>query len=72
MSSPSECREFALEFMRRAQAARDETKRQLLLEMAARWMRTAVQVERESIDLMDHGPPLLNDDVPLVPRYDQT
>jgi hypothetical protein len=72
MLSPNEFREFALEYMHRAQGTRDERQRQALLEMAGRWMRAAVQVERSAIDLRAHNVPLLDDDVPLVPRGDKT
>jgi hypothetical protein len=57
MSSPKEFREFAVECMRQAEESRDERQRQMLLDLAARWMRAAVQVER-SID----------DDVSLIPK----
>jgi hypothetical protein len=48
MSSPREFwefREFALDCLRRAQDARDETERQLLLDFAARWMGAVIDIE---------------------------
>lgn len=63
MSSPKEFRDFALKCMLWAEQAGDEKQRYLWLEMAAYWMRAAVQLERPIA--------LLNDDVPLIPKKDE-
>ena len=60
MCSPKEFRDFSLRCMRLADEARDAGGRQLLLEMAAYWMRAAVYLERPIV--------LLDSVVPLVPE----
>lgn len=60
MPSAKEFREFALRCMDWAEEARDERQRQVMRDLAAQWMRSAVRVER-SIARLD-------DDVPLVPE----
>jgi hypothetical protein len=50
MSSPREFRKFALDCLRRAQNARDETERQLLLDFAVRWMRAVINMEAQVSD----------------------
>ena len=57
MSSPREFRELALDCLRRAQNARDETERQLLLDFAARWMRAVIKMEGH-----------LSEDAPFSPK----
>jgi hypothetical protein len=63
MASPKskEYRELALECLRRLERARDESERIQLLELAARWMRAAVEVE---------GADQSNHDVPTRPKRD--
>jgi len=46
MSPPKEFREFALDCLRRADQTPEERSRQMLLDMAAHWMRAAVQLEK--------------------------
>ena len=62
MPSPKEFREFALDCLRRAHEAREERGRQMLLDMAAHWMRAAIQVESEIA--------LINDEASLIPKND--
>jgi len=57
--------------MHRAAETNDEEQRQILLGMAARWMRAAVQVEQSSNELLDGDKRQLDDDVPVVRKNDK-
>ena len=70
MCTPRQFREFALECMHLAAETNDERQRQILLGMAARWMRAAVQLE-QSIELLDGDKRQLDDDVPVVRKNDK-
>jgi len=60
MPSPREFRAFALDCLRRADEAGEERTRQILLDMAAHWMRAAVQVENAIA--------LISDEASLIPK----
>jgi hypothetical protein len=72
MPTPKQFRELALECMHQAEETPDEKERQVLLGMAARWMRAAVHVERSSTDPLEDNVPRVDDDGPLVPKNDKT
>jgi hypothetical protein len=55
LNSPKEYREFALECIRWAEMTDNASHRQVLLDMAKQWMRTALEVER-SIGLFGDAP----------------
>jgi len=58
VTSPKECRDFALECARQATETQDERLRGILLETARLWLDTALHLER-SFALIDDEPPLL-------------
>src|SRR5262245_62114827 len=55
-ASPKDFRDFGLECIRWAEAARDERHRQVLVDLARQWMKAAVQMERSFALLDDESP----------------
>ena len=63
MLPPKEFREFALDCLHRADEATEKRNRQMLLDMAAHWMRAAVQLEK-TIIAIDNEASLIPKDHP--------